>query len=354
MAILIEYMLEETVFWRLGSADPGLWSLGHVGDDDAEWSLINPLAYRRIGVELGRLSPGFGDVLGIDGDEALVVSRSFILAGPDDLLGHGPSCSSGRFLDFARWLRHAAGGAPRGSLDRVMATSKLGTVDRAVEAAVPVSGPETRRLVYGADMEAALTGNHVEFAAAKAAEGPPPSWATVGLDAVRALDARDYRTALLYAAVAVEAGAKDRLRGLMERVPTADQRFRVVSRDRGGVPKTQDPVFEFLVGTRGAALERLFDEASLYVRGRSLRDEDPPLFQRLRRLAQTRNDIAHRGAAERNNSLTMDASGAAEAVATLRDLWNWLEIPAPLALPSRGRDLHAPEPEWYRGYLRGD
>jgi hypothetical protein len=66
------------------------------------------------------------------------------------------------------------------------------------------------------------------------------------------------------------------------------------------------------------AVDGLFDKLMKTTQGRSLRDDDRPLFNRVKELFELRNRIAHRGAGASRDE-------ARAAVRSAMDAFAWLE-----------------------------
>jgi hypothetical protein len=114
-------------------------------------------------------------------------------------------------------------------------------------------------------------------------------------------DVTDLRRAVLLAAIACEVKAKERLE---EKAST----------DAGAL------LSAVLGGARSGVNFRtlaLFDSLAKSVVGRSLRDDDRPLFNRVEKLFELRNRVAHRGQAP-------ERAAAWDAVAAARQAFDWL------------------------------
>jgi hypothetical protein len=153
----------------------------------------------------------------------------------------------------------------------------------------------SRLMVRNYRMPTALTEDHVRQVAAMAADFAVPVHAEVLLDALEAHVEEDFRKALLYGAIAVEAYARLRLEDQAAlNVAHADARHRAASLPVAGRKLlTKDPVADFLL--QGDSFGRLLHEAPLYISGRSLLLEKPDTYREVLRLYATRNKIAHLG-----------------------------------------------------------
>jgi hypothetical protein len=145
------------------------------------------------------------------------------------------------------------------------------------------------------------------------------------LDAFEAAARLDYRTTILYAAIAVESLAATTLSEEYDRILTssaADPRFRIVSIPQSqGRMAVKDPVYECL-GSE-TRFRSLLHERPLYLMGRSLMIDEEALFIRLQTLYQTRNKIVHLGDASGVDLLSIDRKGAALALDAAVQAFKW-------------------------------
>jgi hypothetical protein len=173
-------------------------------------------------------------------------------------------------------------------------------------------------------LESALTHDHLRRLAELPADFSTPVHADVLLDALEATYAQDSRKALLYAAIAMEAFARQQIENEMAdiKIHRTPQHRVVVLPLSGGDVAVKDPVFEILAGLD--SLPRVLHEQALYVLGRSLLIDDEGLYSRALRLCRTRNKIAHLGSAPaEENYYPMTRKGALEGVATAIAVMKW-------------------------------
>jgi hypothetical protein len=156
------------------------------------------------------------------------------------------------------------------------------------------------------------------------------------LDAFRALKDNDFRSALLYSALAVEAMAGELIdaepaRLLAER-PTAPH-VRTVEIQEGRSKGTlEDPVFKWI--RKSGRFAELLHELPLYVFRRSLKQELPEVYQQARKLYQTRNSLAHRGESDKDRDLfSLDMFGAVDAMKCVREVFAWFGVPGKWSIP---------------------
>jgi hypothetical protein len=150
------------------------------------------------------------------------------------------------------------------------------------------------------------------------------------VDAICALEYSDFRRAIIFSAIAAEAAASASIERLhaesLAKNPPPFQHVEVVA---NGVRQRTDPVFKLIWGdARGNYLRRALHEARLHIRAPSLLIENEPLYQALRRVATTRNDLVHRGLPEDGGArVTVDKVGAVQAISAAHELLHWLGVP---------------------------
>lgn len=150
------------------------------------------------------------------------------------------------------------------------------------------------------------------------------------VDAISALEHFDFRRAIIFAAIAAEAAASASVERLhAEALAENPPPFAYVEVVADGVPQRVDPVFKLIWGdARGNYLRRALHEARLHIRKPSLLAENQGLYQALRRVATTRNDLVHRGLLELAEArVSVDQEGAEQAISAGHELLRWLGVP---------------------------
>jgi hypothetical protein len=147
----------------------------------------------------------------------------------------------------------------------------------------------------------------------------------VMLDAIHADQDGDFRKAILYGAIALEVCAQWVLEEAYEKA-LADRtvRHRVIERRVGAAEvRSKDPVWEMI--SKNDSFGALLHERPLYLLGRSLLQDDEPLYRRALRLYATRNKIVHRGVhAGDEQHLPISREGSAEAIDAATGTLAWL------------------------------
>ncbi|MGH0033929.1 MAG: hypothetical protein ACQGVK_02760 [Myxococcota bacterium] len=156
-----------------------------------------------------------------------------------------------------------------------------------------------------------------------------PTHVSMLLDAIDALDRGEYRVAVLYAAISVEVLANSRIsenfEELRARVPEPKNIRLIKTPDAS---ERFDPVYNRLRASARRSFRGLHYELALYVLGRSLCTDSPELYVEAKRLHETRNQIAHRGAEDPSSSVfATDAPGATAAVHCAVRVFSWYGEP---------------------------
>lgn len=169
------------------------------------------------------------------------------------------------------------------------------------------------------------------------------------VDAFAVLEGRDYRQAILFAAMAAETMAASRLEAEYDRVlsTSGDSRFRVVESQRtGGSTARKDPVYESLASRTSFAA--LLHERPLYLMNKSLLHEKQSVYKTARQMYSARNKIVHRGElseGDSSNALSLDESGARAALGCAIAILEWFGDP--VSHFPRDRLIPLPHAHWH-------
>jgi hypothetical protein len=185
-------------------------------------------------------------------------------------------------------------------------------------------------------IETALTMDLVEQAGELPTTFEAPVYEGILLDACRAVKDNDFRSALLYGALAIEAMAGELLDLEVTKLLAATPpplHIRAVENLDGrpsGVP--EDPVFKWM--RKSGRFAELLHELPLYVCRKSLKQDLPEVYQQARKLYQTRNSLAHRGETAKDKDLfPIDMFGAVDALKCVREVFAWFGVPGKWSIP---------------------
>jgi hypothetical protein len=185
-------------------------------------------------------------------------------------------------------------------------------------------------------VETALTMDLVERAGELPVTFEAPVYEGILLDAFRAVKDNDFRSALLYSALAIEAMAGELIDAehakLLAATPPLPHVRAVESqegRSKGGL---EDPVFKWM--RKSGRFAELLHELPLYVCRKSLKQDLPEVYQQARKLYQTRNSLAHRGETAKDKELfPIDIFGAVDALKCVREVFAWFGVPGMWSIP---------------------
>jgi hypothetical protein len=185
-------------------------------------------------------------------------------------------------------------------------------------------------------IETALTMDLVERAGELPTTFEGPVYEGILLDAFRAVKDNDFRSALLYSALAVESMAGELIDAehakLLATTPPPPHIRAVTIQEGRSKGDLEDPVFKWM--RKSGRFTELLHELPLYVLQRSLKQELPEVYQQARKLYQTRNSLAHRGESDKDRDLyPLDAFGAVDAMKCAREVFGWFGVPGKWSIP---------------------
>ncbi len=170
----------------------------------------------------------------------------------------------------------------------------------------------------------------------------PPVYDSLLMDAMYALVRHDYRTAILYAAIAVEVLSgilcQSEHQRLFNAVPLSEAVRKVTIVRPGSEVTTMDPVYRYLANSKSFSV--LLSELPLYVFRRSMLEEDQHLYQKALRLYRTRNGLAHRPGTDSDRDVfPFSHAGATSALECAVEVFAWFRVEEKYSIP-RGEWRH--------------
>jgi len=182
----------------------------------------------------------------------------------------------------------------------------------------------------------AVTQANLEAAAVLPDEFSTPIHSLLILDAISAFLASEHRISILFAAMSMEIAFGTALDAAYNAILNgpSDPRYRVLKIPIGGGRfTTKDPVYDRLRGKDDFSTR--MHEMSLYMLGKSLRDEDQALYNKALILYRSRNKIVHLGTTEdaKQEVLPVDKEGSNTAIQTAADCLTWLGLNHGIKLP---------------------
>jgi hypothetical protein len=320
------------ISWRLGTGSAPTFAVPMTD----EWLLLSPLLYDLLP---GRSRPT--NIVHVASGEVFAVTSNIIFASAIHCVAQRykaedvPEVLMSILEDLLLRLRHVSGQATIPKLDSVAMWS-VEEIDKLPEYALPGEMGNTHVQEYL--WTSAITSGHLSQALELGPNFIPPAHEIILLDAFAAHRGNNYRSAILYAAMAAEAvfGSVIENEYQQQIISSDDDRFRKIALPVAGGTKTyKDPVYERL--RRRHNFDVLIHELSLYVLRRSLLVEDETLYQSAKTLYATRNKIVHAGTLAEDGTgkiLSLDAIGSLKALETSLALFSWLGERSDFALPS--------------------
>jgi hypothetical protein len=154
-----------------------------------------------------------------------------------------------------------------------------------------------------------------------------PIHATVLLDAIEAFHQRNYKTAILYSAFAMDVAARKLIdaeyqKQIKRKKPSSFLRIEARGSDKSTI-KIEDAIYTNL--TQNGRFKEWLHEIPLYLLRRSLRFDNNALYANATKLYEIRNGFVHKGSYEKtDNPFTIDRQGAIKAMICAEDVINWL------------------------------
>lgn len=330
--LLVRSQFTAPIWWRIETDDPLLLPLPQT----CHWLLVNPILYSQL-----PMSEHSRDFLEVIPSSWLGPSLEIILATSDeetirDSASGGWSEALLPVIDaLLLRLRHFTGQATLPKPESVIALTQQSIEE--IPAFIPPSGA-LKVSVQEYLWRTAVTSEHVRRAAAYSGIFAAPTHEALFLDAVEAHTGKDYRKAILYAAMSAEIALGTKIDAAYANILTTqpDERFRVIQRPRhGATPVYKDPIYEKL--RPRADFKVLINELALYVLRRSLISENEDLYVRALRMYNTRNQLAHAGELDESSldkAYRLAPKGSMLVLKTAIDLFAWLGERADFSLPT--------------------
>lgn len=259
---IIEAHLSGPMEWRIHRDDPPSIPLQSL----AGWSLINPLLYPEL---LSGMSVTPYWTVALYNDAVLLKTNALLFTYPETIEDN--NAHSALFYYLQDLLPHLRSTSKQMGLARIQGGGSGITPGEKTlpELRFPEPEPNSSNYIQNYRLQIALTKAYVEQADSNIVSGHFPIHRMVLLDAILAFLDRDDRRAVLYAAMAVEILSEKKI-------------------DEAGIPNGRGRSGE-------STIEKRLHRQALQAFGRSLKDENPTLYQQAEKLYRTRNKIVHEG-----------------------------------------------------------
>ena len=316
------------VRWRVAADDEATWA--RVGD----FMLLNPVLVEDLPFQSQKHTDDPTVALTENGDVVFLTETIGLVPTDEAAAEDQPEVISRLGQKLLLWIRylsfqHQIPSSP--SVYAVTASTEINTDLPALPARDSTSRAGMGRAYL---TECCATSFIVETAAEKVSSGEPvPVHHHLLLDAYAAREAGNFRQSILFATMAAESLAAARLEEEYEksRGRVQDSTLRVIELDQaGGGTTRKDPVYEALASRTN--FSSLIHERPLYLLNKSLLVDDQNAYRMAKRMYATRNKIVHRGELAEDDSsatLTLDATGAAQAISCAVTILDWFGDPVP-------------------------
>lgn len=329
---LLIVVLTGNVYWRIGQNDPLRFSSRTFKD----WYLINPLAYLSINSHLPAderdLTARCGHLIG---DSALVEANGLMFEVPNEFdMGDANADHIGELINqFMVRLRSISHQVHLSGVSEMI--MGLHEIDEYPEVLFPEAvgvGGVRHHIV-----DTAITIAEMEEADRQSVEYTPPVFHTLILDGIQALQEKNYRTAILYAAMSIETISAAKLDAAYCAAisDSNNPKYRMINQtNENGKVEKKDPVYKQL--SNRTEFRTLLHEQPLYLLERSLLIDDKPLYDRAIRLYKTRNKVVHRGELpeDQNEYFDIGEAGARTAIECAIHIFHWFGECGKYSLPN--------------------
>ena len=322
---LLSIVLGRSITWRIHPNDPILFKL----DCLPGWSLVNPLLNEGV---LRAASDHSTEMKTkatfVVGELAYLNSTGFYLALENDIhydwsAENAFDLWDKRLYMLLKYLRYASKQVTLSS--NIMSFGPI-DINEVPLLEFPDKGKECATQAW--HIKTAIGKDDIELVSGKSLVEPPPAYDGMLLDAIQALMNEDYRTAILFSAIAMENLARMKLlasfevsfdenvldRALkIELLPATDLQNNITRKSR---------LANLLI--ERSRFAELLDPISLILSGRSLLAENKDLYDEACKIYKDRNGIVHKGLTP-DNGLTRFAGiyEAIEAVNCAIQLVEW-------------------------------
>ena len=301
------------------------------------WCFINPLLFN----QANNLSLDTKDyhILGMKGDCAYIRSRRIFLAYDDGEYTGTPNIDAipetveiDRFLQKLRYVCKNEN-IPTKLYGGDIIHQPVFFLDLP-EPDMPIArkSDRSRGYILRNAIDKAITWTRVLQADALPQDFEPPIYDGLLLDAISAYHSKDFRRAILFAAMSIEVAVSSTLDSIYEQDKIAGGTNLNLRTNKIRRPKRaelfKDPVYELLTST-GNSFNQLLHERCLYVLRKSLQFENENTYQLAIKVYKTRNKIVHYGYTPKISGeelVPINKSGAEASIDCAYHIIHWLGI----------------------------
>lgn len=294
---LLSVELYEPVHWSVNPNDPLLTPLPCFSG----WSLVNPILCESVWEALHpKSSEPRATVTYIYEGATIVRSRClFLSADRDETIDESIDAVSAWDDNIFMLLKHLRYASKQITLSSPMLKS-WGLKSLGAWPDCPRYGEGEKVATQRWHVGTAISQKHIEIAGRQNITEPPPAFDGMLLEAMSSLMRRDYKTAILLAAVSMENLARHSLAKAYDNaIANTNQgtlRIEFTSNEIEQNTACREELFDLLVESR--RFIELLNESSLILCGRSLLRDNKQLYDKARKIYDRRNRIVHKGIME--------------------------------------------------------
>ena len=312
----------ENLHWSVHKNDPAKYALQSIPNCD----LLNPLIYSEI--DRSNIANKVNSFF-MNAEQAITSCSELVLLVPDDFAFD----ETNKYDDFLKRVRRL--------LSNIRYYSKQHTINSGSDNLsfgfqevskipnLPTFKKTVPSIINSSVVDFAISWDNLISADTTSEDFTVPVFDTIVLDAISAFYGGDYRKAILYSAMAIEAVANIKLEEAYEvAIQDSPSDLRIVSFNQaGGEIVKKDPIYESLSETTN--FSRMLHERPLYLLKRSLLVDNDVVYKAAIKLYRTRNKIVHHGEPpvdENERYLVLERSSALEAIKCSVDIFKWFGV----------------------------
>ena len=293
---LLTVELASPLIWNICPSDPSTFELSCLPG----WSLVNPFLYESIKQAYGD-SKAFPDSKAtfIDGDHYYINTQGFVLALTDNAIPISWDEKFGlewdtKLFQLINYFRYAS---KQFHISPNMKSFGLTDISKLPSPIFPSVGDKCATQAW--HLRTALDKIGIEIVSKQVLRESPPAFDIILLDAMEAATHEDYKTAVLFPAIAMENLARMKLDEALKSAfsqSSLNQPLTIVlhpDKDKDTNEKRRHELRELLINN--ARFRRLLHQSSLILLGKSICQNDKALYDRAIQVYDSRNKMAHQG-----------------------------------------------------------
>ncbi|MCK5707454.1 MAG: hypothetical protein KAI43_07350 [Candidatus Aureabacteria bacterium] len=310
---ILSVILDGEIKWSISCKDQIFVRLSN----PKQWKLINPLI---------KLAPNFKRQL----PPIKITSSACFLT--EDILRFILPSNEKKLYDeevgsrVINFLRHLRLKTKQPAIPTDLCAVNIEEIKKLPSLKYPIFKHNVRRVKLFTPIEILATLSKAKESSDQSLVKEVPIYADLLLDAINAK--KDYKKAILYAAIAVETLANTKLHNAylyLSKKPRESKHLRIINLQ---VTKdsdiNKDPIFETLMELSQRKFRMLLHEIPLYLWNKSLMIDKKKTYDEVLKLHETRNEIAHIGEpASVHKTFPITNKGANAALSCAKEVFEW-------------------------------